>query len=52
LFSLAQAGETLQQANVAIGAYTRLLKLNIDPTQKAQIRQRIKTLRRASPAGG
>ena len=47
LFALAQAGETLQQPQVAIGAYKKLLKLNIDPTQKAQIRQRIKTLQAA-----
>jgi tetratricopeptide (TPR) repeat protein len=47
LFALAQAGETLQQAQVAIGAYKKLLKLPLDPTQKAQIRQRIKTLRSA-----
>jgi tetratricopeptide (TPR) repeat protein len=52
LFSLAQAGETLQQRQVAIGAYKRLLKLNLDPTQKAQIRQRITTLRRSPTAGG
>jgi tetratricopeptide (TPR) repeat protein len=44
LFALAQAADTLRQTNVAIGAYKRLLKLDLDPTTKAQIRERIKTL--------
>jgi tetratricopeptide (TPR) repeat protein len=48
LFALAQAADTLRQANVAIGAYSRLVKLDLDPTTKAQIRARIKTLRAAS----
>jgi len=48
LFALAQAGETLNQSSVAIGAYQRLLKVELDPTTKAQIRQRIKTLRASS----
>ena len=50
LFALAQAADTLRQTNVAIGAYRRLLKLDLDPTTKAQIRERIKTLQ-ASPQG-
>jgi hypothetical protein len=50
LFALAQAADTLRQSNVAIGAYQRLLKLDLDSTTKAQIRERIKTLR-ASPQG-
>ena len=50
LFALAQAADTLRQTNVAIGAYKRLLKLDLDPTTKAQIRERIKTLQ-ASPQG-
>ena len=52
LFSLAQAAETLQQTPVAIGAYKRLLKLKLDPTTAAQIRQRIKTLQQSSVGGG
>jgi hypothetical protein len=48
LFALAQAADTLNQSNVAIGAYRRLLKLELDPTTKAQIRARIKTLRASS----
>jgi hypothetical protein len=48
LFALAQAADTLRQANVAIGAYKRLLKLDLDPTTKAQIRERIKTLQASS----
>ncbi len=50
LFALAQAADTLRQTNVAIGAYKRLLTLDLDPTTKAQIRERIKTLQ-ASPQG-
>jgi tetratricopeptide (TPR) repeat protein len=50
LFALAQAGETLQQTKVAIGAYKKLLKLPLDPTTKGQIRERIKTLQQ-SPQG-
>jgi predicted O-linked N-acetylglucosamine transferase (SPINDLY family) len=47
LFSLAQAADTLRQTSAAISAYKRLLKLNLDPTTKAQIRARIKTLQRS-----
>jgi len=50
LFALAQAADTLRQTNVAIGAYKRLLKLDLDATTKGQIRERIKTLQ-ASPQG-
>ena len=52
LFLLAQAGETLQQAKVAISAYERLLKFDLDPATRAQIRQRIKTLHQSLQAGG
>jgi len=52
LFLLAQAGETLHQAKVAINAYKRLLAFDLDPTTKEQIRDRIKTLRQSSQAGG
>jgi hypothetical protein len=48
LFALAQAADTLRQSSVAIGAYKRLLKLDLDATTKAQIRERIKTLRASS----
>jgi tetratricopeptide (TPR) repeat protein len=52
LFSLAQAADTLRQIPVAIRAYTRLLEFDLDPGTKAQIRERIKTLRQASQGGG
>jgi tetratricopeptide (TPR) repeat protein len=52
LFALAQAADTLQQPAVAIRAYKRLLELDVDPATKAQIRERIRTLRRASAGGG
>jgi tetratricopeptide (TPR) repeat protein len=53
LFSLAQAADTLQQTPVAIRAYKRLLKFNLDPATAAQIRQRVKTLQQSSaPTGG
>jgi tetratricopeptide (TPR) repeat protein len=55
LFSLAQAADTLHQPAVAISAYKQLLDLNLDPATKAQIRERIRTLRQSSqppPAGG
>jgi Flp pilus assembly protein TadD len=48
LFSLAQAADTLRQTDVAIRAYTRLLELELDPATKAQIRERIRTLRQSS----
>jgi tetratricopeptide (TPR) repeat protein len=44
VFALAQAADNLRQTAVAISAYKRLLKLNLDPTTSAQIRARIKTL--------
>jgi tetratricopeptide (TPR) repeat protein len=44
VFSLAQAADTLRQTPVAISAYKRLLKFNLDPTTAAQIKARIKTL--------
>jgi tetratricopeptide (TPR) repeat protein len=44
LFALAQAADTLHQNPVAITAYRRLLKLDLDASTKAQIRARIKTL--------
>jgi tetratricopeptide (TPR) repeat protein len=48
LFALAQAADTLHQNPAAISAYKRLLKLDLDPSTKAQIRARIKALQ----AGG
>jgi tetratricopeptide (TPR) repeat protein len=44
LFALAQAADTLHQNTVAIGAYKRLLSLDLDASTKSQIRARIKTL--------
>jgi tetratricopeptide (TPR) repeat protein len=44
VFALAQAADSLRQTTVAISAYKRLLKFNLDPTTKAQIRARIQTL--------
>jgi tetratricopeptide (TPR) repeat protein len=52
LFSLAQAADTLRQIPVAIRAYKRLLEFDLDAGTKAQIRERIRTLRQASQAGG
>ena len=48
LFALAQAADTLHQNTAAVGAYQKLLKLDLDASTKAQIRARIKTLQ----AGG
>jgi tetratricopeptide (TPR) repeat protein len=52
LFSLAQAADTLRKPAVAINAYTRLLKLNLDPATAAQIRERVKTLRQSTATAG
>ena len=52
LFSLAQAADTLRQTPVAIGAYKKLLKFNLDAATAAQIRERIKTLQQSSSSGG
>ena len=51
-FSLAQAADTLQQTQVAINAYTRLLDFDLDEATKGQIRERIKTLRQSLPSQG
>ena len=48
LFSLAQAADTVQRTDVAISAYEQLLELELDPSTKAQIRERIKTLRQST----
>ena len=48
LFALAQAADTLRQTDAAIKAYTRLLELELDPATKAQIRERIRTLRQSA----
>jgi tetratricopeptide (TPR) repeat protein len=52
LLSLAQTADSLHQNAVAVRAYRRLLQLDLDRSEKAQIRARIKTLRQASPTGG
>ena len=48
VFSLAQAADTLNQTSVAIRAYKRLLEFKLDPGVKAQIRERIRTLRQSA----
>jgi tetratricopeptide (TPR) repeat protein len=48
LFSLAQTADTLRQTAVAVKAYTKLLTFPLDPSAKAQIRERIKTLQQGS----
>jgi Flp pilus assembly protein TadD len=48
LFSLAQAADTLRQVDVAVRAYTRLLDFDLDPGTKAQIRERIRTLKQSA----
>jgi tetratricopeptide (TPR) repeat protein len=54
LFSLAQAADTLQQTAVAVSAYKRLLKFDLDASTKAQIQERIRTLNQSlqAPPGG
>ncbi|MDX6401684.1 MAG: hypothetical protein QOF27_2290 [Gaiellaceae bacterium] len=52
LFSLAQAADTLRQTAVAISAYKRLLKFNLDPSTAAQIRARVKTLQQTVQTPG
>jgi tetratricopeptide (TPR) repeat protein len=51
LFSLAQAADTLQQTAVAVSAYKRLLKFDLDASTKAQIEERIRTLTPSAPGG-
>jgi tetratricopeptide (TPR) repeat protein len=54
LFSLAQAADSLQQTAVAVSAYKRLLKFDLDASTKAQIQERIRTLTPSAqpPPGG
>jgi len=52
VFTLAQAADNLGQTKVAVSAYKRLLAFDLDPSTKAQIRKRIKTLRQSPQAGG
>jgi cytochrome c-type biogenesis protein CcmH/NrfG len=51
-FQLAQAAEHFGDAKTAIDAYTRVLHLSSDPTTKAQIRAKIKSLRKSSATSG
>ena len=44
LFNLAQTADSLRQTKVAVRAYKQLLTFPLDPSAKAQIRERIKTL--------
>jgi tetratricopeptide (TPR) repeat protein len=48
LLSLAQTADTLRQTQVAVRAYKQLLTFPLDPSAKAQIRERIKTLQQGS----
>jgi tetratricopeptide (TPR) repeat protein len=54
VFSLAQAADTLRQPAVAIRAYKQLLEFDLDSATRAQIKERIRTLRQSSqpPPGG
>jgi tetratricopeptide (TPR) repeat protein len=51
-FQLAQAAEHFGIAKVAISAYRQVLKLSSDPTTKAQVRAKIKSLRGSLAASG
>jgi predicted TPR repeat methyltransferase len=51
-FQLAQAAEHFGDVNVAIAAYGKVLKLSTDPTTKAQVRAKIKSLRSSLPKSG
>jgi tetratricopeptide (TPR) repeat protein len=51
VFSLAQAADTLQKTDVAIRAYTQLLEFDLDPATRAQVRERIRTLRQSGGGG-
>jgi tetratricopeptide (TPR) repeat protein len=50
-FQLAQAAEHFGNTQAAISAYEHVLKLSTDPTTKAQVRAKIKSLRGTLPAG-
>ena len=51
-FQLAQAAEHFGDAQTAIDAYTKVIRLSSDPTTKAQIRAKIKSLRTSSANSG
>ena len=51
-FQLAQAAEHFGDVKVAIAAYRKVAKLSTDPTTKAQVRAKIKSLRASQPKGG
>jgi tetratricopeptide (TPR) repeat protein len=51
-FQLAQAAEHFGDAKTAIAAYTKVLRLSTDPSTKAQIRAKIKSLRTSSANAG
>jgi tetratricopeptide (TPR) repeat protein len=51
-FQLAQAAEHFGDAKTAIAAYTKVLRLSSDPSAKAQIRAKIKSLRTSSANSG
>jgi predicted TPR repeat methyltransferase len=51
-FQLAQAAEHFGDTKAAIAAYRKVLKLSSDPTTKAQVRAKIRSLRASSPQSG
>ena len=51
-FQLAQAAEHFGDTKAAIAAYRKVLKLSGDPTTKAQVRAKIRSLRASSPQSG
>jgi tetratricopeptide (TPR) repeat protein len=51
VFSLAQTADTLRNTEVAIRAYTQLLDFDLDTATRAQVRERIRTLRQSSGGG-
>jgi tetratricopeptide (TPR) repeat protein len=51
-FQLAQAAEHFGDAKTAISAYRHVLKQSSDPTTKAQVRAKIKSLRGTLPKAG
>jgi predicted TPR repeat methyltransferase len=51
-FQLAQVAESFGDTKAAIAAYTRVLKLSNDPTTKAQVRAKIKSLRSSQAVSG
>jgi tetratricopeptide (TPR) repeat protein len=51
VFSLAQTADTLRRTDVAIRAYKQLLEFDLDAATRAQVKERIRTLRQAGGGG-